>query len=149
MRAILTGLIALAFVFTLSTDSSAQRPDQSQNKLSSAAQNRSSMIGVSVDPTSDTPPRVRTNPMRSSDSANKGRIGSIALDPSDSSRNTVSARGQKVRVKRDIAPSRSLIGVQAQMGQQQSTYTFTSNVVQGNYIGTNRRSRIGPEIHGN
>ena len=33
----------------------------------------------------------------------------------------------------------SRVGFQAMMGQQQSTFTSTSNLVQGNYIGTNVR----------
>ena len=33
----------------------------------------------------------------------------------------------------------SRVGVQGMMGQQQSTFASTSNLVQGNYIGTNVR----------
>lgn len=92
-----------------------------------------------------------------------GTTSGIAVDPRDPSGNTVNAskaskgnssrnnRSQSITVGaaqtitvgsfRGGTPSRSLNGVQAQMGQQQSTFTSISNVVQGNYIGTNNQVR--------
>ncbi|MBK6750823.1 MAG: hypothetical protein IPG67_12655 [Acidobacteria bacterium] len=149
MKSICTAIIASAFILILSLDASAQKRDRSQNTNSTADPNRSSAISISVDPMIDTPQRVRRTSTNSTTPAIGGRISGIAIDPSDPSGNTVPAQSRNVRVKRVTDPSRSLIGVQGMMGQQQTTVTSTSNVVQGNYIGTNRRSRIGPEIHGN
>ncbi len=163
MKAIYTVIFASAIIFIISIDASAQKTERSQNTRSSASQNRNSIAGVSVDPAIDVPSRIRKNSSISSSSASRGRIAGIAIDPSDPSGNTVYAsnafcgvrsrnnRSQAetvgaaqtitVSAVRGITPSQSLLGVQEQMGQQQTTFTSTSNVVLGNYIGTNKNAR--------